>query len=126
MKLDRHAHDDRDHRSGKFRKTELCDACGKRVGTAYFTDTDVCGSTDGPGFFLCDRKRCMAKRDGLDEAARRALYTAQRAINDAPPKLVAKPKAEPDAECTVCDERFWSADGHPRLAICKSCNEDPS
>ena len=27
----------------------------------------------------------------------------------------------PDAECTVCGERFYSADGHPTLAICSDC-----
>jgi hypothetical protein len=80
-KLDRHAHDDRDYRSGRYRKSPACDGCGKPCGTNYFTDDEVCGSGDGPGFFLCDRARCCKKRD-LDVEGRRALYTAQRAIND--------------------------------------------
>lgn len=29
---------------------------------------------------------------------------------------------EPDAECSECGERFWSADGHPTLAICGECS----
>lgn len=80
-KLKRWQHTERDHRSGKYRASPRCDGCGKPVGTNYFTDGDVCGDTDGPGFFLCERKRCIAKRD-LDLEGRRALYTAQRAVND--------------------------------------------
>lgn len=78
-------HDDRVVGGGKFKKSPPCDACGKPVGTDYMTDDEVVGNGDGPGFFLCDRKRCEAKRDALDVAGRRALYTAQRAKNNAPP-----------------------------------------
>ncbi len=148
-KLSRHAHDDRDYRSGRYRKSNPCDACGKPVGTAYYTDEEVCGNTDGPGFFLCDRARCCKNRD-LDTEGRRALYTAQRAINDAADRSVpvaensernavkraefdAKRAAirvalratagepEPDSECAECGKRFWSADGHPTLALCREC-----
>ena len=123
-KLNRHAHDDRDYRSGKFRKSPACDGCGKPVGTNYFTDEDVCGGGDGPGFYLCDRVRCCQRRD-LDVEGRRALYTAQRAINDAAdrPALRSDTASDdvPDAECTGCGKRFWSADGHPTLALCKAC-----
>lgn len=75
--LDRLAHRRR-AADGKFRATPLCDACNKPVGTAYFTDDEVCGASDGPGFYLCERKRCLAARD-LDVEGRRALYTAKRA-----------------------------------------------
>jgi hypothetical protein len=71
-------HNERDA-SQRFRKTHPCDACGKPVGTDHITDDEVCGSSDGPGFFLCDRKRCCAKREPLSVEERRALYTATRA-----------------------------------------------
>jgi hypothetical protein len=32
--------------------TPPCDGCGKTVGTAWFTDDEVCGGSDGPGFYL--------------------------------------------------------------------------
>ncbi len=96
-KLNRSAHNDREHRSGRYRKSPKCDGCGKPVGTNYFTDDEVCGASDGPGFFLCDRKRCVAKRD-LDIEARRALYTAQRAINDGDPPVIVKNSAQALAE----------------------------
>jgi hypothetical protein len=73
------AHTDRELKSGQYRKGPQCDACNKPTGTDYFTDVDVCDGGDGPGFFLCERKRCMARRDALDVEARRALYTAARA-----------------------------------------------
>lgn len=76
--LERHAHDERDQ-AGRYSKTPPCDACGKPVGTNYFTDDEVCGSSDGPGFYLCERKRCIKVRDNKTVEERRALYTAQRA-----------------------------------------------
>jgi len=146
--LDRHAHNDRDHRNGQYRKSNPCDACGEPVGTAYYTDEEVCGNTDGPGFFLCDRAKCHKKRDFPLEV-RRALYTAQRAINDAAERSPApetpedRKRAEskladfeakraalratreeselPDSGCAECGKRFWSADGHPTLALCREC-----
>lgn len=73
-------HDARDS-SGRYAKSQSCDCCGKPVGTEYLTDDEVCGGSDGPGFYLCQRKRCAAKQAGLSVEARRALYTAQRAKN---------------------------------------------
>lgn len=80
-KLGRTPHTDRDRRSGRYANSRACDACGKPVGTNYYTDDEVCEGSDGPGFFLCDRVRCMAKRD-LPLEGRRALYEAQRKAND--------------------------------------------
>lgn len=75
-------HTDRDT-GGRYRSSELCDACGKPVGTEYLTDDEVCGGGDGPGFFLCSRVRCCNKRDPLTVDQRRALYTERRALNQA-------------------------------------------
>jgi hypothetical protein len=54
--------------SGRFVKVQCCDFCQKPVTGEHFTDSRVCGGTDGPGFYLCDRKRCIAKRDALEAA----------------------------------------------------------
>ncbi len=75
-------HDLRDDNNQHFAKSPACDACGKPTGTVYYTDTDVCGNTDGPGFFLCDRKRCRSRREGLSVAKRAALYIACRCKTD--------------------------------------------
>ncbi len=130
-RLKRYQHDSRDNRNGQYRKSNPCDACGRSVGTAYYTDEEVCGNTDGPGFFLCDRVRCEKKRDLPDVEARRALYTAQRALNDAADRDAADRPALrsdtaptddiPDSGCAECGKRFWSADGHPTLALCREC-----
>lgn len=70
-------HDERELKSGRFSKSPPCDFCGKPVGTEYFTDDEaVIQGTDGPGFFLCGRARCVNKREALDAEARRAAYTA--------------------------------------------------
>ncbi len=73
--LERYAHKDKD-RSGRYRKSPPCDACNKPVGTNWFTDDEVVGGSDGPGFYLCERKRCVAKREGLSVEEREALYEA--------------------------------------------------
>jgi len=75
-------HDTRD-RSGRYAQSPACDACGKPVGVEYGTDNEVCGATDGPGFFLCHRARCAKKLEGLTVEERRTLYTAQRNKNRA-------------------------------------------
>lgn len=62
--------------SGRYQKSHPCDACNKPAGRDYITDADVCGSGDGPGFMLCDRARCVAKRSASDVATRRIVYTA--------------------------------------------------
>jgi hypothetical protein len=69
---------------GRFSDWQRCDGCGKPVKPGeHYTDDEVCGSTDGPGFFLCARKRCAQHRNALDVAARRELYTNQRRKNEA-------------------------------------------
>jgi len=65
-------------RAGRFLRTRPCDACGKPVGTAYFTDEEVCGASDGPGFYLCERRRCVQNRSKLSIGQRRALYERMR------------------------------------------------
>ena len=65
--------------SGRYKAGPKCDCCVKPVGDSYFTDEDVCGGTDGPGFYLCGRKRCVASREGLGIDERRAIYEAGRA-----------------------------------------------
>lgn len=75
----------REHRGtgGKFVKADPCDACGKPTNEATrMTDDEVCQGSDGPGFFLCDRKRCTALYENLPVDERRTLFTAQRTIND--------------------------------------------
>lgn len=68
---------------GRYVKADPCDGCGKPCNEATrMTDDEVCDGSDGPGFFLCDRKRCMARYADLPVEARRDLFTAQRAIND--------------------------------------------
>lgn len=78
MKLPRRPHTDRAWKTGQYKKTPPCDGCCKPVGTAYFTDYEVCGDNDSPGFYLCDRPACMRKRTGLSIEERRKLYTSQR------------------------------------------------
>ena len=72
-------HDAREARGGRFVSTPPCDACGKPTGADYMTDSEVCGDSDGPGFFICNRSRCSAKCEKLGVEERRALYTATRA-----------------------------------------------
>lgn len=73
-KHDRFAHNDRS-RDGRYRASPLCDACNRPVGTNWDTDDEACDGGDGPGFYLCERVRCTAKRD-LPLEQRRALYAA--------------------------------------------------
>ncbi len=42
------------------------------------TDDEVCGDTDGPGFYLCYRKACHQKTNGLSAVERRVLYEVTR------------------------------------------------
>lgn len=77
------SHEKRDSNTGRYVHSTLCDCCGKPCGTEPLCDDEVCGDTDGPGFFICERKRCAAKRDPMTIEQRRELYTAQRAANEA-------------------------------------------
>jgi len=66
-------------RNGRYKKAPPCDACNKPTNEAErYTDDEVCQGSDGPGFFLCHRKRCITKRD-LPLEERRTLYTLTRA-----------------------------------------------
>jgi uncharacterized protein (DUF1778 family) len=46
----------------------LCDVCGWTVsrGDDHCTDARVCGTTDGPGFALCSRKKCVQRREHVE------------------------------------------------------------
>jgi hypothetical protein len=67
-------HEERDRKTGRYATGPLCDHCGKPTGGDYCSDDEVCQGSDGPGFFLCDRKRCVATRDALTVSERRARY----------------------------------------------------
>jgi hypothetical protein len=67
--------------AGRYAEKTPCDACGKPITGDHVTDEEVCGGNDGPGFYLCERKRCEAMRPETVEG-RRDLYTRQRAEND--------------------------------------------
>ena len=69
------AHEIRDSR-GRYAPTALCDCCNRPAGNDPLCDDEVTGGDQVPGFVLCERKRCEAKRDALDVEARRALYAA--------------------------------------------------
>jgi len=79
--MTKRSHEERDEASGRYVGTERCDLCGKPVGTDYMTDGEVCGTGDGPGFYLCERRRCVAARAGLSVETRRAAYEARRFEN---------------------------------------------
>jgi hypothetical protein len=75
---------ERSGRSGRYKKSFLCDACGRPAGAEPGTDDEVCHGGDGPGFFLCHRATCGKKYESLAVEERRALYTAQREKNGRP------------------------------------------
>lgn len=62
------------HRDGRYKLERLCDACGGRITGVRCTDDDVCQGGDGPGFYLCDRKPCRAKYEGMTVEQRRAYF----------------------------------------------------
>lgn len=68
---------------GRYSATPPCDACGRSTGAAMVSDDEVCGSGDGPGFYLCDRLRCSQALEGITVDQRRAHYEAQRMKNKA-------------------------------------------
>ncbi len=81
--MTRTQHDARDRHTGRYKATIRCDFCGGAIGNnTYCSDDEVCAGSDGPGFYLCGRTRCETARRGLSVATRRALYTAQRAVNE--------------------------------------------
>jgi hypothetical protein len=58
-----------------------CDACGEPIIGEYFTDAQVCGTGDGPGFLLCGDEACVARRP-KSIRARRQFYAHQRKHNE--------------------------------------------
>jgi hypothetical protein len=77
----------RDFQTGRYFSWPKCDCCGKPVdcdgvNSNWHTDYDVCGDSDGPGFYCCGRVRCDKRTDGLDVESRRELYLRQREEND--------------------------------------------
>ncbi len=72
----------RRERDGRYAIEQRCDACGKPIHGEYFTDDEVCCGSDGPGFFLCGRKRCGARYESLPIEKRRELFTEQRTKNE--------------------------------------------
>lgn len=72
--------DKRERASGRFERSVPCDACGEPVGAEYLTDEEVCGLTDGPGFFLCQRIACIKRRRGTVEQRREFYETTRRRL----------------------------------------------
>lgn len=70
-------------RAGRYSHKPPCDGCGRPCTGEHYTDEAVCGGTDGPGFYVCERKSCAAKLEPMTVEERREHYTAQRAKNDA-------------------------------------------
>lgn len=79
--------------SGRFTASPACDFCGKPIGNDHYTDEEVCGNGDGPGFYLCDRKRCTKQREGMSVEERRMAYQLQRTGN--------RSKQLPEPEATI-------------------------
>lgn len=59
---------------GRYAIEQRCDLCGKPIHGEYGTDAEVCGGGDGPGFFLCGRKACLAAIRSSTVEQRRAMY----------------------------------------------------
>lgn len=72
-------HNDRDQ-TGRYKNTHACDGCTLPVGADHMTDEEVCGGSDGPGWYICHRRRCAAKLDGLSVEQRREVYTKNREV----------------------------------------------
>lgn len=71
--------------TGRYRIGNPCDCCGRSSGYPHnFTDYDVCGGDDGPGFLLCGRPACGKRYEGKSVEERRAIFTAGRAKRAAP------------------------------------------
>jgi hypothetical protein len=62
------------HVDGRYKLMYRCDACGLPIGDRGCTDDEVCQGGDGPGFYLCSRKKCVATYSGKTVEERRALY----------------------------------------------------
>lgn len=62
-------------KDGRYAVEQLCDGCGKPVTLGeHFTDEDVVGGGDGPGFYLCGRVACKKTRNAKTIEERRAYY----------------------------------------------------
>lgn len=60
--------------AGRYTKHDTCEACGKAIKGEYMSDDETVKLPGGTGLLLCDRKRCITKRDALTVDARVALY----------------------------------------------------
>lgn len=60
--------------AGRYAKHEVCEACRKPIKGAYCSDGDTL-RTSPYGLLLCERVRCVAKREALPVAERIAYYT---------------------------------------------------
>ena len=56
------------------RDMTLCDVCSRPAGEDHYTDEEVVGATDAPGFVLCARPDCLILHRGRSVESRRALY----------------------------------------------------
>ena len=63
--------------SGKFKSGPVCEFCGKPAGHNYYSDEESL-SIDALGLTLCERKRCITKRDAMSLEERRAVYAASK------------------------------------------------
>jgi SHS2 domain-containing protein len=63
----------------------------------------------------------LRKRDPVQAAKERlaAKKVIRGATDNSPPRPIER--SEPDAECTVCGQMYFSADGATTLAICGGC-----
>lgn len=67
---------------GRYANERRCDGCGGHVKLDdYCTDEEVCGTSDGPGFYVCGLDTCASGKLDLTIQERRLIYTAQRAKN---------------------------------------------
>ena len=101
------------HKSGVVDVTQT----GKRTTTTVTT-------RDGKRFGAIARSTTHDTIAAAKKYAEKALASqAKRYAKKFPQGPVPAPEPEPDAECIMCAERFWSAEGHPTMPICAGCQE---
>lgn len=59
--------------NGQYQKGPVCEFCSKAAGFNYMSDPESL-SIDYLGLTLCERQRCIAKRDAMSLDERRAVY----------------------------------------------------
>lgn len=89
---------------------------GKRFG-AYpgSTPADSVDAGKALGIQKADAVRQRVQKTAVKTGG---VYPTAREVRSAA-KQAARPDG--DAECTGCGSHFWSADGHPTLALCPKC-----